>query len=72
MSINDFWFSCDDISIARKLRLAVTRNLYGQGLLERKDAIDILSGALTLGDASTIYDDSECLDEIIPEMENAE
>lgn len=45
---------------ARMLRLAVVRNLLGQGLIGADDARELLSGCLTPGDETTRVDDS-CL-----------
>lgn len=57
-----FWNLSDNQSMARKLRLAVVKNLYIQKLLSRYDAIQLLSGELTPGDASTVFNDSIYLD----------
>lgn len=51
----------ENIKLARQLRLAVIQNVYDQGLLSKEQAVELLSGPLTPGDDSTIYDDSDLL-----------
>jgi len=51
----------DMVQLARDLRLAVTNNLFEQGLLTEEDAREILSGPLEPGDETTIFDDSALL-----------
>jgi len=59
-----FWGKKDLVSMARSLRLAVIQNQYSVGNLTRDEALDLLSGPLSPDDASTIYDDSEWLEEL--------
>ena len=49
------------VQLARDLRLAVTQNVFDQGLITEDEAREILSGPLTPGDDTTIYDDSTLL-----------
>ena len=46
---------------ARDLRLAVTQNVFDQGFITEDEAREILSGPLTPGDETTVYDDSALL-----------
>lgn len=46
---------------ARMLRLAVIKNLLGQGAISADDARELLSGCLTPGDETTRVDDSGLL-----------
>ena len=52
----------DTVLMARKIRLATIMNLFQQGLLEEKDAKELLQGPLAPGDDSTIVDDSRYFD----------
>lgn len=57
----DFWGKKDDISLARSLRLAITRNVFRQGMISEGGARDILSGPLSPGSPLTRFDDAEWL-----------
>lgn len=46
---------------ARMLRLAVVKNVFGQGLISESEAKELLSGCLSPGDESTRIDDSALL-----------
>lgn len=46
---------------ARMLRLAVVKNVFGQGLISESEAEELLSGCLSPGDESTRIDDSALL-----------
>jgi hypothetical protein len=46
---------------ARKLRLAVIKNVLMQGLITEDDALELLRGALSPEDETTIVDDSALL-----------
>jgi hypothetical protein len=52
----------NDRNNARFLRVAIVRNVLRQGLLDRDDALEILSGCLTPGDETTRVDDRDLLD----------
>jgi hypothetical protein len=52
---------------ARMLRIAVVRNVLGQDMISRDDALDLLRGPLTPGDLSTAYDDSGLIDAALEE-----
>jgi len=47
--------------IARAIRLAVTVNVWNQGLITTEEAYKILSGPLTPDDDTTIVDDRDLL-----------
>lgn len=51
----------DMVQLARDLRLAVVQNVFDQGLITAEEAREILSGPLTPGDETTVYDDSALL-----------
>jgi hypothetical protein len=44
--------------LARSIRLAVVQNIYDQGFITAPQALTLLQGPLTPGDAGTIFDDS--------------
>lgn len=48
--------------MARAARFMTVRSLVDSGVFTKEDAKEILSGPLTPGDDSTIYDDSELID----------
>ncbi len=48
--------------VARLARMLVIQCLYNRGLLTEKTAREALSGPLTPGDETTIYDDANCLE----------
>lgn len=50
-----------ELMLARSLRLAVVQNQYDQENLTEDEAKELLSGPLTPGDDSTIFDDSDQL-----------
>ena len=52
----------DNQKMARALRLAVTRNVWMQGILTDEQAKDILRGRLSPDDPSSECDDSDLLD----------
>jgi len=52
----------DSQKMARALRLAVTRNVWMQGILTDEQAKDVLRGRLSPDDPSSEYDDSDLLD----------
>ena len=58
----DFWGKKDPISMARSSRLRIVQNVFDGGVISEWDARDLLSGNLSVGDHSTFYDDSRCLD----------
>lgn len=64
MSKQDFWLKDDLTSIARSLRLAVIQNQYRAGNISEVQARKLLSGPLTPGDNTTVFDDSDWLDVI--------
>lgn len=51
----------DYTQLARDLRLAVIQGQYDQGNLTKEEAWELLSGPLTPGDDTTVYDDSVLL-----------
>lgn len=55
--------------MARFLRVATVRNVLGQDLITREDALELLRGPLTPGDVSTIIDDTVLLDMTIDEVQ---
>ena len=57
----DFWNEKTDVAIARQLRLAVIQNCLDNGFISEQGAKEILSGPLTPGDSTTVYDDSRWL-----------
>jgi len=61
-SKDEFWDRKDTTSMARSLRLSVIQNLFNGGHLTEDEAREILTGPLVPGDASTVYDDSACLE----------
>ena len=61
MTKEDFWMKKDDVSMSRSLRLAVVQGQFSMGNLVEEQALALLSGPLTPGDESTVYDDSDCL-----------
>ena len=50
-----------DIELARALRLLVVQQQYNLGNLTALQAIELLSGELTPGDPTTIYNDIDQL-----------
>ena len=56
-----FWNKLDDVSVARKLRLAAVKNVFDQGMIDVASARKILSDQLTPGDETTYFDDSSWL-----------
>lgn len=57
-----------EFNMARFLRIGVIRNVFEQGLLDRDEVMDLLSGCLTPGDESTRIDDRELLDKSTNEI----
>lgn len=57
-----------DRNNARFLRVAVIRNLLGQDLLDRQDALELLDGRLTPSDPSSHVDDRDLLDLPVEEV----
>lgn len=55
-------------AMARFLRLGVVRNLLGQGILSRADAVELLQGPLSPGDPASVVDDSGLLDASLSEV----
>ncbi len=60
--ISDFWGKKDEVSMARSLRLAAIKNVLDQELISKEDAKYLLTLALSPGDETTVYDDSDCID----------
>ena len=57
-----------DRNNARFLRVAVIRNLLGQDLLDRQDALELLNENLTPSDPSSYCDDRDLLDLTVEEV----
>lgn len=59
--MNKKFLKARSMKIARKLRIAVVKNVFKQGLLTEEQAKDLLSGNLDATDDLTFCDDSELL-----------
>ena len=64
IDLPDFWIKTTEVATARKIRLAVIQNAYDQRFITETQSKELLSGPLTPGDSTTIYDDSRWLNTI--------